>query len=199
MRISSRFSRGEGPTAARGFGAVAVAATLALGLAGSVALAQNEPVSASWQQHRKTFTYIGISPSYSCEGLKDALTFLLEQSGAKINRTVTVSPCSTGGGGPVPTPTAYLDFSTLQPGGNGSPNAVWRHVDFSLTRSNPQLHGSDCELVEEFRDNLLRMFTTRNITSHLRCIPHQDTGNEFDLSFEVLAPADAGNHIGGAG
>ncbi|HWG77603.1 MAG TPA: hypothetical protein VN660_12545 [Steroidobacteraceae bacterium] len=174
-------------------------AAMALGLAGSVALAQNEPVSASWQQHRKTFTYIGISPSYSCEGLKNALTFLLQQSGARIERTINVSPCSVGGGGPTPVPTANLDFSTLQPGGSGDANGVWRHVDFSMTRSNPQLHGSDCELVEEFKDRLLPMFSTRNVTANLHCIPHQSTGNQFDLSFDVLAPADAGNHVGGSG
>lgn len=199
MWISSRSSRGEGSSAVRAFGTGAVLAALALGLAGSAAWAQNEPVSASWQAHRKSFTYIGISPTYSCDGLKDALTFLLQQSGAQINRQVTVAPCSIGGGGPIVVPTANLDFSTLQPGGDGNANAVWRHVDFSITRSNPQLHGSDCELVQEFKDNLLRMFTTRNVHSNLRCIPHQDTGNEFDLSFDVLAPADAGNHVGGAG
>lgn len=202
MLSSNRFSKGEASSAARALGTRAVLATLALGLAGSVALAQNESVGATWQPHRNSFTYIGISPSYSCEGLKDALTFLLQQSGAQINRTVTVSPCSTGGGGPVPLPTANLDFSTLQAaqgeGGSASANAVWRHVDFSLTRSNPQLQGSDCELVQEFKDRLLPMFTTRNITSNLHCIPHQSTGNQFDLSFDVLASADAGHRVGGA-
>lgn len=200
MGISKRFSRVYAPSASHALGAGAVLAALALGLAGPVALAQNEPVSASWQQHRKSFTYIGISPSYSCQGLRDALTFLLQQSGAKINRTVNVYPCSVGGGGPTPVPTANLDFSTLQAGGSGDTNAVWRHVDFSLTRSNPQLHGSDCELVQEFKDRLLPMFATRNVTANLRCIPHQTTGNQFDLSFDVLAPADAGNRaVGGSG
>lgn len=198
MGMSKQFSPDAASSASKAAGGAAVLAALALGLAGSVALAQNEPVSASWHQHRKSFTYIGISPTYSCEGLKDALTFLLQQSGARINRTVTVSPCSIGGGGPIPVPTANLDFSTLQPGGAGDASALWRHVDFSFTRSSPQLHGSDCELVQEFKDRLLPMFTTRNITANLHCIPHQTTGNQFDLSFDVLAPADAGNHVGGA-
>jgi len=198
MGMSKQVSR-IGASASPALAAGAVVAALALGLAGSVALAQNEPVSASWQHHRETFTYIGISPSYSCEGLKNALTFLLQQSGARIERTINVSPCSVGGGGPTPVPTANLDFSTLQPGGSGDANAVWRHVDFSMTRSNPQLHGSDCELVEEFKDRLLPMFSTRNVTANLHCIPHQSTGNQFDLSFDVLAPADAGNHVGGSG
>jgi hypothetical protein len=196
MRISNRISRRG---AARALGAGAVLAALALGLAGPGAWAQNQSVSATWQPHRKTFSYLGISPTYSCQGMRDALTFLLQQSGAQLNRPVNVSPCS--GGGPAVLPSADLNFSTLQPaqagGGSQSVNGVWRHVDFSLNRSNPQLLGSDCELVEEFRDALLPMFTTRNVTSNLHCIPHQSTGNQFDLSFDVLAPADA-SHVGGA-
>ncbi|HEX4050735.1 MAG TPA: hypothetical protein VHY19_07670 [Steroidobacteraceae bacterium] len=198
--MNNRFHLGRVSSAARSRGAGALLAALGLGLAGSVAWAQTEPVSASWHPHRKTFGYIGISPTYSCQGMRDALTFLLEQSGAKLNRPVNVFPCN--GGGPTKLLSADLSFSTLQPaqdsGGSESVNGVWRHVEFSLTHSNPQLHGSDCELVSEFKDMLLPMFTTRNVTSNLRCIPHQTTGNQFDLSFDVLASADAGRHVGGA-
>ena len=198
MRINNRFLRGRVSLAARALGAGAAVA--ALGLAGSVAWAQSEAVSASWQPHRKMFTYIGISPTYSCQGMRDALTFLLEQSGAKLDRPVNVSPCN--GGGPTTLLSANLSFSTLQsaPGSGGSESVkgVWRHVEFSRTRSNPQLQGSDCELVSEFKDMLLPMFTTRNVTSNLRCIPHQTSGNQYDLSFDVLASADAGRHVGGA-
>jgi hypothetical protein len=201
MRISKRFSRGGVWSQARVLGAGAVLAALTLALAGPPALAQNDTVAASWQQHRKTFNYIGISPTYSCVGLQDALDYLLRKSGAQLNRPVVVYPC-IGGGGPTSLPSAMLDFSTLQAapegGGSGSVNGVWRHVEFSMTRSNPQLHGSDCELVQEFKDTLLPMFTTRNVTSTLRCIPHQTIGDQFDLSFDVLAP-DAGGRAGGAG
>jgi hypothetical protein len=54
-----------------------------------------------------------------------------------------------------------------------------------------QLHGSDCELVEEFKDKVLPQFTTRNVKSNLHCIPFQSTGYQFSLSFDVLASSDA--------
>lgn len=202
MRSSSkRNSRGGVTSVASTLGAGAVLATLSLALAAPAVRAQDGPVSASWQQHRKTFNYIGISPTYSCVGLQDALTYLLQHSGAQLNRPVNAYPC-TGGGGPTKLLSANLNFSTLQAaqesGGSGNVDGVWRHVEFSMTRSNPELHGSDCELVQEFKDSVLPMFTTRNVTSNLHCIPHQTIGNQFDLSFDVLAPANPGHHGGGA-
>jgi hypothetical protein len=179
-------------------------AALALGAAGSGALAQDGGVQATWQRHRSTFDYLGISPTYSCEGLQEGLTFLLDQSGAQLNRPISAYPCN-GGGAPTRLISANLDFSTLKPvqGGDqsagGTVEGSWRHVDLSMTRSAPQLHGSDCELVQEFKDKLLPMFTTRNVTSNLRCVPHQTFGNQFDLSFDVLTTPGAGkHHAGGA-
>lgn len=174
-------------------------AAVALGLGGSWALAQDAGVQATWQQHRTTFDYLGISPTYSCEGLRDSLTYLLDESGAQLNRPITPYPCS-GGGGPTKLLSARLDFATLAPaeaGGqtaSGSVDGSWRHVEFSMNRSSPQLHGSDCELVQEFRDKVLPMFTTRNVSSNLHCIPHQTIGNQFNLSFDVLTTPDAGKH-----
>jgi hypothetical protein len=162
-------------------------------------VAQNEAVQGSWQQHKTTFDYLGISPTYSCQGLKDSLTYLLDQSGAQLNRPVAAYPCS--GGGPTKLLSARLDFSTLQPVADSGANGVsgtWRHVEFSMNRSSPQLQGADCELVQEFKDKVLPMFTTRNVSSNLHCIPHQTTGNQFDLSFDVLTTTDAGtHHVGG--
>src|SRR6185437_577033 len=102
----------------------------------------------------------------SCQGLQESLTYLLQSSGAQLNRPVIAYPCN--GGGPTSLPSANLDFSTLQ-AAQGD-------------------HGSDCELVQEFKDKLLPMFSTRNVSSNLHCIPHQTIGNQFHLSFDVLAP-----------
>ena len=199
MQIGKQFPRARVSSVATALGAGTVLAAISLALAAPVALAQDGPVSATWQQHHKTFNYIGISPTYSCQGLQEALTYLLQHSGAQLNRPVTAYPCT--GGGPTTLPSANLDFSTLQAapgGGSGKVDGVWRHVEFSMTRSNPELRGSDCELVQEFKSTLLPMFTTRNVTANLHCIPHQTIGNQFDLSFDVLAPANGGHHDGGA-
>ena len=203
MQIAKRFCQSGRFSPAGLLGVGAVSAPLVLGAGGLPAQAQegqNGSVTASWQQHRTTFNYIGISPRYSCQGLQESLTYLLQSSGAQLNRPVIAYPCN--GGGPTSLPSANLDFSTLQAAqgdqGSGSVNGVWRHVEFSMNRSSPQLHGSDCELVQEFKDKLLPMFSTRNVSSNLHCIPHQTIGNQFHLSFDVLAPVNGAHHPGGA-
>ena len=44
------------------------------------------------------------------------------------------------------------------------------------------------ELMEQFRDKVLPMFTVRNIESSLQCVPHQQAAS-YSLSFDVFAPA----------
>jgi hypothetical protein len=46
----------------------------------------------------------------------------------------------------------------------------------------------DCELVEQFRDKVLPMFLTRNLNNQVTCVPHEDSGSNFNLSFDVFAP-----------
>lgn len=195
MEMGKRYLHGRSSTGVRRhtLAAAALLGALAAGLAGPV-LAQNATVPAIWQAHKLTFDYLGITPTYSCNGLQDALSYLLERAGAKLNRPVLAYPCR--GGAPTKLLSATLDFSTLQAAQGGAEDTgtqgVWRHVEFSMIRSNPQLHGSDCELVQEFKDKVLPSFTTRNVHSNLHCIPYQTTGNQFNLNFDVLvAPRGA--------
>jgi hypothetical protein len=66
-------------------------------------------------------------------------------------------------------------------------NGAWRAVTLSA-RSPRDLRVGDCELVEQFRSQVLPMFTTRNVVSNTTCIPHQESGSVIDVKFEVLAP-----------
>ncbi|HTB30227.1 MAG TPA: hypothetical protein VK715_14835, partial [Steroidobacteraceae bacterium] len=94
---------------------------------------------------------------------------------------------------------ADLTFSTLAPAqgdaaSDAKPvNGVWRAVAFS-SHSPRSLRVGDCELVEQFRSQVLPMFTTRNIVSNTTCIPHQESGSTIDLRFEALAPVPAPKH-----
>src|SRR5579871_1015862 len=132
----------RGKRASLAGGALAAWATLAFMAAGP-ALAQDQSAAATWQHHKTTFNYLGITPTYSCIGLEDTLSYLLEQSGARLDHPVWAYPCN--GAAPTKLLTARLDFSTLQPVGDdaGNPGAtargVWRHVEFSAVRSKPQL------------------------------------------------------------
>jgi hypothetical protein len=162
--------------------------------AASIARAEDPGVPASWHSHKLSFTYVGISPTYSCEGLRSGLSFLLQKSGAKLNHPVYAYPCGNFGASRPPL-TATLDFSTLQPAETTASGHLaggeWHHVEFSPTHDTPDLRGGDCELVEEFKETVLPKFTTRNVKSHLECVPYQTTGDLFSLSFDVLVASDA--------
>jgi len=159
--------------------------------AASIARAEDPSVPASWQSQKLSFNYLGISTTYTCEGLQNSLIFLLQQSGAKLNHPVYAYPCGIGGA-PRQLLSASLDFSTLQAAGDAGAadpaSGTWHHVEFSPTHSSPDLRGADCELVQEFKDTVLPKFTTRNVKSQLNCVPYQSTGNLFWLRFDVLAP-----------
>jgi hypothetical protein len=145
-----------------------------------------------WQQHQLRFNYLGVTPTYSCEGLKDNLQALLRESGAGPQMSVVPGPCVNGYATPEKLIYANLKFSTLMPasGDTGSADVTsgsWHPV--TISPRNISLQGGNCELVEEFRDKVLPLFATRNVKSNLNCIPFQSTGYQFSLSFEVFAPA----------
>ena len=52
-----------------------------------------------------------------------------------------------------------------------------------------ELANGDCELVEQFRDVVLPMFTVRSVDDHTTCVPHQESGSTIALGFESLAQA----------
>jgi hypothetical protein len=49
------------------------------------------------------------------------------------------------------------------------------------------LDSGDCELMEQFRDKVLPLFTIRAPQIRIQCIPHQDTGGDFSLQLQVFA------------
>ena len=165
-------------------------------LTGSIALAADGADSAaaeqpgSWQPHNYDFHYMGFTSTYSCDGLADKLQLLLRVVGASPDAKV-IPLCARSFGRPDKLAEASLRFSTLQLADANAPGAsagVWRHVE--LTPRHPfNLQTGDCELVEQFRDTLLPMFVTRNLDTQVTCVPHQESGSNFRLSFDVFAPA----------
>jgi hypothetical protein len=153
-------------------------------LADTAASGSGEP--GSWQPHTYTFYFMGFTTTYSCNGLEDKLKALLRMNGA--SDTKVDAPCTRGIGVPDKLATAYLTFSTLQPGSAaGAIAGEWRHVALAPRRPY-QFDYGDCELIEQFRDKVLPMFATRNLTNQVTCVPHQDSGSNFHLSYDVFAP-----------
>jgi len=149
-----------------------------------------------WQKHEYSFVFLGFTSTYSCDGLADKIQVLLIAAGARRDSKSQPGVCASGFGRPDKFARASLTFYTLAPAGADAPagakpvDAAWRSVALS-PRSPRELSIGDCELVEQFRDNVLPMFTTRNIENHVSCVPHQDSGSNIDLRFESLAAISA--------
>ncbi len=161
-----------------------------LALAGNPS--SNAPEPGVWQKHEYTFAFLGFTTTYSCDGLADKLKLLLTTAGARKDSKARPGACAAGLGRPDKFARAYLTFYTLAPTEPGKPNdgvlaaGVWRDVAFS-DRKPLELDAGDCELVDQFRSQVLPMFTTRNLKNRTTCIPHQNSGS-IDLKFESFAP-----------
>lgn len=154
-----------------------------------------DPEQGVWLEHEYSFQYFGFTTTYSCDGLATKLKILLIAAGARADAKTTSDACARGFGVPDKFARALLTFYTLAPAGNGqnaSPpvDGSWRSVALA-DRSPRELALGDCELVEQFRNKVLPMFTTRNIDSQMTCVPNQLSGSRINLKFEVFTAPPA--------
>jgi hypothetical protein len=142
---------------------------------------------------------MGFTSTYSCDGLADKIKVLLIAAGARRDAKSWPGGCAQGFGTPDKFARANLTFYTLAPSRKSAVSdskpvdGIWRPVSFT-DRSPRELGRGDCELVEQFRDTVLPMFTPRNVEDHTSCIPHQDSGSTIDLRFESFAAAPRAAH-----
>jgi hypothetical protein len=157
------------------------------------------PERGVWHKHEYSFVFMGFTSTYSCDGLADKIRLLLLTAGARRDAKSQPGACASGFGRPDKFARANLTFYTLAPSGTDTPSdskpvdGIWRPVSFA-DHSPRELHTGDCELVEQFRNNVLPMFTTRNVDDHTTCVPHQDSGSVISLRFESLAAAPSAAH-----
>jgi hypothetical protein len=159
---------------------------------------QSAPVAGVWQEHKYSFVFMGFTSTYSCDGLASKLKLLLIAAGARADAKALPGGCASGYGSVDKFARADLTFYTLVPVADtpstGTPAAAkgpsvggsWRPV--VLSRFSPRdLQLGDCELVEQFKSNVLPKFTTRNMVDQTTCVPHQLSGTSFNLTFESFA------------
>lgn len=164
---------------------------LLVGTAAPLSAADTAPADAAtsgtWQPHEYTFTFTGVYAVYSCDWLEEKLRLLLKKAGARAD--IKIHTRCQEPSGPSPGAEAHLDFFVLAPAtGPGDTSAVWRKV---VLRDHVPLalEASDCELVEQFRVELLPFFTTRSIDNHMSCRGVDNDSAGLDLQFEALMPA----------
>jgi hypothetical protein len=157
----------------------------------AAAPSSGDAVQGVWQKHEYSFQFLGFTSTYSCDGLASKLKVLLIAAGARADAKSISDACSRGYGVPDKFARATLVFYTLAPvqiaeNASAPVNAAWRSVAIA-DRSPREVTLGDCELVEQFRDKVLPMFTTRNVESRMTCVPNQLAGSAINLKFEVLA------------
>ena len=174
-----------------------VAALACLGVViprGGVVRAEESPPGVEagiWQKHQYRFQYMGFTSTYSCDGLADQLQRLLKLAGARADAKVSAGACSTSYGQPDKFANATLVFYSLAPAATtttpGEP-APGQWIKVGLAARHPLgLETGDCELVEQFRDTVLKkMFTIRSLDDNTRCVPFQQSGSLISLHFDVF-------------
>jgi hypothetical protein len=157
---------------------------------GPVVADESSPEAGVWQKHQYSFVSLGFTSTYSCDGLADKLKLLLLAAGARADAKAQSGPCAEGFGRVDKLARADLIFYTLAPaaGTTDGPRiaGIWRPVTLAA-RSPRELATGDCELVEQFRAQILPMFTTRNVADQTTCVPHQDSGSTINLQFDSFA------------
>jgi len=177
------------------YASLASAATLSLLLLCSAARADSTDggQSAVWAQKEFQFVYQGFTTKYSCDGLYDKMRSILLEFGArKSDLKISSSGCAGRSGVPDPFPGVAVKMSVLVPadgaaaGGEPALPSHWKAVKLKLDSSSLSEAG-ECELVEQVKQKVLPLFTTRNVDFRTDCVPHQLTPGGTQLTAEVLA------------
>jgi len=174
--------------------AAAAAAMAFLAAMPTLAMAQ-DAVAAVWVPKHVQFMYQGFTTHYSCDGLRDQIRTMLQRLGAQDLRVRELGcvPLS----GPSPFPGVEVSMQVLVPAGSAAAakqkssdpavQAHWQNV--VLMPSNADLEDQgNCELIEQFKETFLPLFSTRNVKYGSTCVPHELTLGTH-LSAEVLMPA----------
>jgi hypothetical protein len=157
-----------------------------------------DPVAAVWKEQRLTFTYMGRTSRYSCDGLRDKMLALLMDLGARRDLKIARVGCFEDRPSTRPaylSPSLAVVFSspalpdpTAQPLHAGDLAAVdARFEPFTLTSDAfRNLSVADCELVEEFARQILPKLSARDVKSDITCVPYQASGSRFMVRGQIL-------------
>jgi hypothetical protein len=159
---------------------------------GQAAAGQAQPPTwAVWTDKELSYTYLGFTTRYSCDGLRDKIRGVLLDLGAdKKTLKVLQLGCSSPTGRPDPFPGVRVRMKVVQAAGpNDTPTAQahWKPIDLKL-RDSFTTDSGECELMEQIRDKILPLFATRNVDYKADCIPHQASATRPSLKLEVLWP-----------
>jgi hypothetical protein len=162
----------------------------------AVAADTSDSEAAVWTPKEASFTYMGFTTRYSCEGLVGKVKSVLLVLGARREGlTVYGTGCEVSAGRPAPFPGVKVRMSVLVPASEATRSAQavtahWKPVQVQLD-ADPLKEAGECELVEQIQQKLLPLFSTRGVEFKPNCVPHQLHPGGTRLQAQVLV-ADAG-------
>ncbi len=156
--------------------------------------------SAVWVPKELVFNYREFTTKYSCDGLQERVKMLLRSLGARSDMKVQGFGC-TRLVGPDPLANVRIKINVLQPAQGQADHAVpahWQTVDLPPERD-PTQRAADCELIQQFRQQVLPAFTARDVAGNTTCEPRNIVPGSTGLKVQVLvadstAPAAAAAH-----
>lgn len=144
---------------------------------------------SAWQHHQATFTYMGFTSAYSCDGLEGKVGSILRFFGAK-NPQVQASGCPRGPDSLSHIVDVKVDFDTLRAAADGTPQSAIvqaRYTPFRLDSQRPFfMDEGDCELIHSMKPMLVASFSFQNLSYGASCTPHEVTLADFRVDGEVL-------------
>jgi hypothetical protein len=174
-------------------------------------------VDAVWVERELSFTYMPITSHYSCDGLRDRVSWILKQLGARPGFRVTSRGCLKLQGPeaapgvnivaalPAPATPELLaqlaaDASKRQlaarAAGKADPvdeatarfPARVRRVELNSSGSHTGLQDGDCELMEQLRDRVFGPLGAAVVADRTRCVPGAVRPGAVRMTVEVLEP-----------
>lgn len=167
------------------------------------------PRAAVWKDQRVEFFYVGRTSRYSCDGLRDKVRAMLLDLGARRDLSIVAVGC-VGYGHMQGSPAGLrlkIEFSSpalpeprAKPVRDGDLAALDARFQ-AFTVSSDAFRGmgiGDCELVQQFAQQLLPKLTVRDVRQDIACVPYQPGGSRFLVRGEVLKalPAEEDRALG---
>lgn len=151
---------------------------------------------AVWIAHDTIVDLENLPESYGCDDLWYKFRGVLLALGARPDLQITLDQCGR-------SPSVHLRFSLPQVvSGPDTRYASLQAVDGTLVLAagHPEvLHASDCELVRQIKDTLLRELAVRVRSYRLACEASPTEARQYRLSIEELRPVSASGVAADAG
>jgi hypothetical protein len=149
-------------------------------------------VIGTWQHHKVTINYFGITTLYTCDGLESRVRQILLYMGARNDLKVTATGCPGPFNAPSHTAWVNADFYSLapaaDPGAAGTVQANWSALELHPRRPNFMGEG-DCELMQSMKDLALKNFSLRDVDYRTDCVPRELNLNGFSVTAQALKAA----------